>query len=47
MKVTGVDVHIVSVPFVHPETWRFGRMWSLTNAIIDGGQVLPESPYFV
>jgi hypothetical protein len=26
MKVTGVDVHIVSVPFAHPETWRFGRM---------------------
>ena len=47
MKVTGVDVQIVSVPFVHPETWRFGRMWGLTNAIIDGGQVLPESPYFV
>jgi L-Ala-D/L-Glu epimerase len=35
MKVTAVDVHIVSVPFVHPETWRFGRMWGLTNAIIE------------
>lgn len=35
MKVTDVDVHIVSVPFVHPETWRFGRMWGLTNAIIE------------
>ena len=35
MKVTGVDVHIVSVPFTHPETWRFGRMWGLTNAIVE------------
>jgi L-alanine-DL-glutamate epimerase-like enolase superfamily enzyme len=35
MKVTGVDVHVVSVPFVHPETWRFGRMWGLTNAIVE------------
>lgn len=35
MKVTGVDIHIVSVPFTHPETWRFGRMWGLTNAIVE------------
>jgi glucarate dehydratase len=35
MKVTGVDIHVVSVPFVHPETWRFGRMWGLTNAILE------------
>src|ERR1700723_2063720 len=35
MKVTGVDVHVVSVPFTHPETWRFGRMWGLTNAIVE------------
>src|SRR5271169_2872634 len=40
MKVTGVDVHVVSVPFVHPETWRFGRMWGLTNAIVE----VPGSP---
>jgi L-alanine-DL-glutamate epimerase-like enolase superfamily enzyme len=35
VKVTGVDVHTVSVPFTHPETWRFGRMWGLTNAIVE------------
>jgi L-alanine-DL-glutamate epimerase-like enolase superfamily enzyme len=35
VKVTAVDVHIVSVPFTRPETWRFGRMWGLTNAIVE------------
>jgi len=35
MKVTSVDVHVVSVPFTRPETWRFGRMWGLTNAIVE------------
>jgi L-alanine-DL-glutamate epimerase-like enolase superfamily enzyme len=35
MKVTAVDVHVVSVPFTDPETWRFGRMWGLTNAIVE------------
>ena len=35
MRVTGVDVRIVSVPFTHPETWRFGRLWGLTNAIVE------------
>jgi glucarate dehydratase len=35
MKVTNVDVHVVSVPFTNPETWRFGRMWGLTNAIVE------------
>jgi len=35
MKVTKVDVRVVSVPFTHPETWRFGRMWGLTNAIVE------------
>lgn len=35
MKVTDVDVHVVSVPFTHPETWRFGRLWGLTNAIVE------------
>ena len=35
MKVTDVDIHVVSVPFTHPETWRFGRMWGLTNAIVE------------
>jgi L-alanine-DL-glutamate epimerase-like enolase superfamily enzyme len=35
MKVTSVDIHIVSVPFTHPETWRFGRLWGLTNAIVE------------
>ena len=35
MKVTGVDVHVVSVPYTFPETWRFGRVWGLTNAIVE------------
>jgi L-alanine-DL-glutamate epimerase-like enolase superfamily enzyme len=35
MKVTDVDVHVVSVPFTSPETWRFGRLWGLTNAIVE------------
>lgn len=35
MKVTKVDIRVVSVPFVHPETWRFGRMWGLTNALVE------------
>ncbi|MBA3381947.1 MAG: mandelate racemase/muconate lactonizing enzyme family protein [Actinobacteria bacterium] len=35
MKVTKVDVHVVSVPFTKPETWRFGRLWGLTNAIVE------------
>ena len=35
MRVTGVDVHIVSVPFSFPEVWRFGRVWGLTNAIVE------------
>ena len=35
MKVTSVDVRVVSVPFTHPETWRFGRLWGLTNAIVE------------
>lgn len=35
MKVTDIDIHVVSVPFTRPETWRFGRMWGLTNAVIE------------
>jgi L-alanine-DL-glutamate epimerase-like enolase superfamily enzyme len=35
MKVTNVDVHVVSVPFTSAETWRFGRLWGLTNAIVE------------
>jgi glucarate dehydratase len=35
MKVTGVDVHVVSVPYIFPEVWRFGRAWGLTNAIVE------------
>ena len=35
MRVTGVDIRVVSVPFTHPETWRFGRLWGLTNAIVE------------
>jgi L-alanine-DL-glutamate epimerase-like enolase superfamily enzyme len=35
MRVTGVDVHVVSVPYIFPEVWRFGRAWGLTNAIVE------------
>jgi L-alanine-DL-glutamate epimerase-like enolase superfamily enzyme len=35
MQVTGVDVHVVSVPFTFPAVWRFGRAWGLTNAIVE------------
>jgi hypothetical protein len=35
MKVTNIDVHVVSVPFTSPEAWRFGRLWGLTNAIVE------------
>ena len=35
MRVTDVDIHVVSVPFVHPETWRYGRLWGLTSAIVE------------
>lgn len=35
MIVTDVDIHVVSVPFTQPETWRFGRLWGLTSAIIE------------
>ena len=35
MKVTGVDVHVVSVPYRFPEVWRFGKAWGLTNAIVE------------
>jgi glucarate dehydratase len=35
VKVIGVDVHVVSVPYTFPEVWRFGRAWGLTNAIVE------------
>src|SRR3984885_11014953 len=35
MRVSGVDVHIVSVPYTFPEVWRFGKAWGLTNAIVE------------
>ncbi len=35
MKVSSVDVHIVSVPYTFPEVWRFGTSWGLTNAIVE------------
>jgi L-alanine-DL-glutamate epimerase-like enolase superfamily enzyme len=35
MKVTDVKVHVVSVPLIEPETWRFGRLWGLTSAIVE------------
>jgi hypothetical protein len=36
MKVTNIDVHVVSVPFTSPEAWRLGWLWELTNAIVEG-----------
>ena len=35
MKVTNVKLHVVSVPLTEPETWRFGRLWGLTSAIVE------------
>ena len=35
MKVTNVKIHVVSVPLTEPETWRFGRLWGLTSAIVE------------
>ena len=35
MKVTDVKIHVVSVPFVECETWRYGRLWGLTSAIVE------------
>src|SRR3954466_12308095 len=35
MQVTDVDIHVVSVPFKHPETWPHGRLGGLTSAIVE------------
>ena len=35
MKVTDVKVHVVSVPLIPPEPWRFGRLWGLTSAVVE------------
>jgi hypothetical protein len=35
MKVTNAEVHVVSVPFTSPMTWRVGRLWRLTNALVE------------
>jgi L-alanine-DL-glutamate epimerase-like enolase superfamily enzyme len=35
MKVTDVKIHVVSVPLIPPETWRFGRLWGLTTAVVE------------
>ena len=35
MKVKDVKVHVVSVPLTEPETWRYGRLWGLTSALIE------------
>ena len=35
MQVTDVKIHVVSVPLVEPETWRFGRLWGLTSAVVE------------
>lgn len=49
MKITNIDVAIVSVPLEKPEAWRFGRAWGITNVIVevetDAGLVgLGEAP---
>ena len=35
MKITDIKVSIVSVPFRVPESWRFGRVWGVTNVIVE------------
>ena len=35
MKVKDVKVHVVSVPLTEPETWRYGRLWGLTSALVE------------
>lgn len=35
MKITNVNVTLVSVPFEKPEAWRFGRAWGVTNALVE------------
>lgn len=35
MRITDVKVHVVSVPFTTPETWRYGRLWGLTSAVVE------------
>src|SRR5262249_57344800 len=35
MKVTNVQIHVVNVPFLEPETWTFGRSWGLTSGIVE------------
>jgi L-alanine-DL-glutamate epimerase-like enolase superfamily enzyme len=35
VKVTDVRIRVVSVPFTEAETWRYGRLWGLTSAIVE------------
>jgi L-alanine-DL-glutamate epimerase-like enolase superfamily enzyme len=35
MKVTDVQIHVVNVPYLEPETWTFGRSWGLTSGIVE------------
>jgi L-alanine-DL-glutamate epimerase-like enolase superfamily enzyme len=35
VRIAEMRVHVVSVPFTEPETWRFGRLWGLTSAIVE------------
>jgi L-alanine-DL-glutamate epimerase-like enolase superfamily enzyme len=35
MKVVDVRTTIVTVPLTEPETWQYGRLWGLTNAIVE------------
>ena len=35
MRITGLEVTIVSVPFTQPETWVWGRRHGITNALVE------------
>jgi L-alanine-DL-glutamate epimerase-like enolase superfamily enzyme len=35
VRITGLEVTIVSVPFTQPETWVWGRRHGITNALVE------------
>jgi L-alanine-DL-glutamate epimerase-like enolase superfamily enzyme len=35
VRITGLDVTVVSVPFKEPETWVWGRRHGITNALLE------------
>jgi L-Ala-D/L-Glu epimerase len=35
MKIDAIRTHVVSVPYRTPETWRYGRVWGVTNVIVE------------